>query len=160
MREIRVALIGDFSASVLAHQAIPQALDLVAKQRAWTIKWEWIHTANLDGLQSIPLNSFQAFWCVPGSPYASEQGAIRAIQYARESGLPFLGTCGGCQHAILEYARNVLGLTSAGHAETDPTTELPLISALSCGLVEVRDSIDLDRKSRLYGIYGRDKIEE
>lgn len=48
---------------------------------------------------------------------------------------PFLGTCGGFQHALLEYARNVCGLTSAGHAETASDARDPLIVPLECSLV-------------------------
>jgi len=57
-------------------------------------------------------------WCVPGSPYANESAVIGAIRWARESGIPFLGTCGGFQHAVLEFARNVMGLSAAEHAAT------------------------------------------
>jgi CTP synthase (UTP-ammonia lyase) len=43
---------------------------------------------------------FSGLWCVPGSPYRSMEGALLAIRHARESGVPFLGTCGGFQHAL------------------------------------------------------------
>ena len=160
MRNARIALVGDYSASVLAHLAIPKALGLVAQNHGWNVQWDWKPTASLYGAASHTLSAYQAVWCVPGSPYASEDGALRAIQYARENDIPFLGTCGGCQHAILEYARNVLGLANVQHAESNPSAALPLISALSCSLVDAKAIINLDSKSRLYGIYGKEKIEE
>jgi CTP synthase (UTP-ammonia lyase) len=49
-------------------------------------------------------------------------GALLAIRYAGENDVPFIGTCGGFQHAVIEYARNVLGWADAAHAETDPHT--------------------------------------
>ena len=99
-------------------------------------------------------------WCVPGSPYESEAGAIEAIRFARVSGIPFLGTCGGCQHAILEYARNVLGLQDAAHAESNPTAVLPLIAPLACALVETSAPILLEPGTRIREIYREGRIEE
>lgn len=63
-------------------------------------------------------------------------GALAAIQYAREHKIPFLGTCGGYQHAILEYARHALGLIEADNAEFNPDADIALIAPLSCSLVE------------------------
>ncbi len=127
------------------------------------VEWAWLSTRDLARKASaVPavLAAFDGVWCVPGSPYESEAGAIQAIRFAREAGTPFLGTCGGCQHAILEYARNVLGLHNAEHAESRPDAELPLISPLACALVEARASITLKAGSRLRAIYGEERIEE
>lgn len=79
------------------------------------------------------MREYDAFWCAPGSPYRSLTGALDAIRFAREERVPFIGTCGGFQHAVIEYARNVLGFADARHAEYDPYASSDLfISALSC----------------------------
>ena len=75
-----------------------------------------------------------AIWVVPGSPYRSAEGAIAAARTARERGIPFLGTCGGFQHAVLMLARDVCGIDAAAHAEYGPGGE-PVIVALECSLV-------------------------
>ena len=62
------------------------------------------------------------------------EGALRVIRFARENDRPFLGTCGGCQHAVLEFARNVLHISAAGHKESDPATSEPVITNLACSL--------------------------
>jgi CTP synthase (UTP-ammonia lyase) len=62
-------------------------------------------------------------------------GALNIIRYAREHDVPLLGTCGGYQHVVLEYARSVLGFTDAAHAEYDPYASKLFITALSCSLV-------------------------
>ena len=90
----------------------------------------------------------------------ARRGRSRPFALPRESGMPFLGTCGGCQYAILEYARNVLGYIDAKHAETHPDALLPLIAPLSCALVEVRGTIRLDGGSTIARIYGQNEIEE
>lgn len=108
----RIALVGDYDPAVTAHQAIPPALRLAAQHLGVEVGAEWVHTATLGvarGGAEESLRGYTAVWCVPASPYASEAGALAAIRHARESGLPFLGTCGGFQHAVLEYIRNVLG---------------------------------------------------
>jgi CTP synthase (UTP-ammonia lyase) len=160
MREIKVGLIGDRSPEVIAHRAIPAALELSGKVLGCPVEGVWLPTSSLEQDPARALASCQAAWCVPGSPYKSEAGALAAIRFARESGMPFLGTCGGCQHAVLEYARNVLGLKKAAHAEVDPHAQLPLIAPLSCALVEVTGTISLVDGSMIHRIYGKDVIEE
>jgi CTP synthase (UTP-ammonia lyase) len=119
----------------------------------------WQGTAALEA-DPTPLAGCDALWCVPGSPYASMAGALAAIRRAREQARPFLGTCGGFQHALIEYARNVLGLDGADHAESNPEAALPLIAPLACGLVEAQGAIRLLPGSRIRAIYGEDTIGE
>jgi CTP synthase (UTP-ammonia lyase) len=87
-------------------------------------------------------------------------GALSAIRMAREQQIPLLGTCGGFQHIILEYARNVLGFAEAEHAETDPQASQLFISQLTCSLVGRTMSISLRPDSLVARSYGRTKIQE
>jgi CTP synthase (UTP-ammonia lyase) len=150
---VRIALIGDFDVEITAHRAIPLALENAAKQAHVDIEWTWLHTAALGTDVAPRLAELDAVWCVPGSPYASAAAAIAAIRFARESGRPFLGTCGGFQHALLEYAEAVWGV-NAVHAETDPTVEDPVIAPLACERIDVAEQISFDPVSRLAQIYG------
>jgi CTP synthase (UTP-ammonia lyase) len=88
------------------------------------------------------------------------EGALRAIQWARERKLPFLGTCGGFQHAMIEYARSVLGWKDAEHAETAPDADRQVITPLECALVERRDRIRFEPGSKLAAAYGCLEAEE
>jgi CTP synthase (UTP-ammonia lyase) len=132
---IRIALIGDYDPTVPAHVAIPKALDLAARRAGVAVAPEWVGTATVEPA-AARLAGHAGVWCVPASPYASMDGALAAIRFARESGRPFLGTCGGFQHGVLEYARNVLGHAGADHAETAPDAAMPVIARLTCSLVE------------------------
>lgn len=152
-----IALIGDYNERVIAHQAIPKALDLAATALGVDCEYEWVDS---DVVPRFSLNEFDGIWCVPASPYKDMQGALDAIRYARESDKPFLGTCGGYQHAALEYARNVLGHTLAGNAEVDSNTSMPLINALVCKLVEKSDRIQFLDGSRVASIYAAAEAEE
>lgn len=160
MSKIRIGLIGDYSPNVRAHVAIPQALELASGQ-AGSIEFEWLATAELTGDVSARLAAFHALWCVPASPYADTEGALAAIRFAREHDVPFLGTCGGFQHAIIEYARNVCGFKEADHTELNPGATMPVIAGLTCSLVGARGNVALHEGSRARRIYGAtETIEE
>ncbi|WKT74946.1 glutamine amidotransferase-related protein [Lysinibacillus fusiformis] len=79
---------------------------------------------------------FQALWSVPTRPYKSMQGALNGIRFVREHKVPFLGTCGGFQHMIIEFARNVLEFSEADPAEENPTSSLLLVAPLTCSVSE------------------------
>ncbi len=66
----------------------------------------------------------------PGFGERGIEGKIKAVQYAREQGIPFLGICLGMQMAVIEYARNVLGLKNANSTEMDENTPDPVISLM------------------------------
>lgn len=134
-KSCRIALVGDYNPAVTAHQAIPAALDLAAQHHHVVVKGVWVATSQIDDAETL-LADFDGVWCVPATPYQNMQGALGTIQVAREQAIPFLGTCGGFQHALLEYARNVLGLAGADHTESNPAASLPLIVPLTCSLVE------------------------
>ncbi|WP_043257398.1 CTP synthase C-terminal region-related (seleno)protein [Pseudomonas knackmussii] len=155
---LRIGLIGDRDSQVMAHWAIPLALQQSLLPHAGTLRLEWLHTERLA--QGLPLEGYAGFWCIPGSPYRDTEGALRAIRHARTSGTPYLGTCAGFQHALLERARNVLGWDDAAHAELDPEAARPVIHALPCALVEVREEIRLRPGSRLASAYGKPSIRE
>ncbi|MGB0866673.1 MAG: CTP synthase C-terminal region-related (seleno)protein [Granulosicoccaceae bacterium] len=152
-----IALIGDYKPEVLAHQAIPLVLAQASRVVGAESQGIWVAT---DKLAQTDLHAFDGIWCVPASPYVDMAGALTAIRFAREQQIPFLGTCGGYQHAALEYARHVLGHAQAGNAEVDPDTAMPLISGLSCKLVEKTDRIQLTEGSLVASLYEATDIEE
>ncbi|HXE59949.1 MAG TPA: hypothetical protein VN607_04560 [Gemmatimonadaceae bacterium] len=157
---VRIALVGDQNDAVTAHRAIPIALDRAAADDHRTVAVDWLHTSSLGSEMAARLADANGVWCIPGSPYANMDAALSAIGFARRSGVPFLGTCAGFQHALIEYARTILGLTEADHAETNPDAAHPLISALSCGLVDVHGRVHLAGGTRLHAIYGCDTAVE
>lgn len=158
MSIVRVGLIGDYDAAVPAHRAIPPALALAAGTTGAAVVHEWVPTDEITSEARVA--GYDALWCVPASPYRSPEGALRAIRFAREQGRPFLGTCGGFQHAVLEYARSVLGWSSAEHAETSPQAECLVVTPLACALVEAQGTVRLLPGSRLRTAYGTDEALE
>ena len=159
MKPARLALVGDFHPDVIAHQGIERSMVLASTENPG-VSWEWIHTSSLRGDAGGRLEGFSGIWLVPASPYADEGGALGSVTHARSSHLPFLGTCGGFQHALLEFARSVLGLGQAAHAETEPGAALQIITPLRCSLVDQRGTVHLVPGSRLRAIYAADSAEE
>ncbi|HTB20516.1 MAG TPA: hypothetical protein VK708_20475 [Bryobacteraceae bacterium] len=126
----RIGIIGDFNAANPTHIATTNGLEHAAEALGWPIETVWLPT---DEPQDF--GNFQGLLCSPGSPYRSLEGALKGIRYARDNNVPFLGTCGGFQHLVIEYARNVMGFAEAAHAESDPYASCLFITPLSCSLV-------------------------
>ncbi len=160
MSALRIGLIGDHNPSVIAHRAIPLALAFAGEELGVSVVVTWFGTDTLEASAATVLDGLDGIWCVPASPYRSEAGALEGIRHARESGRPFLGTCGGFQHAMLEYARNVLGLQGAAHAETDPHAADQVITPLSCELVEHSGAVTLLAGSLLADLHQSTEVME
>ena len=154
---MKIALLGDHDETVTAHRAIPKAIDLAANFLSVKVELDWIRS---NEVQLADLQNFDALWCVPLSPYENPDAIIAAIGYARENNVAFLGTCVGYQHALLEFARNVLGFEQADSIEDNPDTAMPLITALSCRLAGEADTINIEANSRMGEIYQTDRVLE
>jgi CTP synthase (UTP-ammonia lyase) len=126
----RIGIIGDFNEKNPTHIATSTGLQHAAETLGEPIETIWLPTD-----QAHQYESFDGLLGSPGSPYRSLDGALTGIRTARENNIPFIGTCGGFQHLVIEYARNVMGFTDAAHAESDPYASCLFITPLSCSLV-------------------------
>lgn len=156
--KVHIGIIGDYEETRPSHIATNEAIRHCSKYLCIETEVSWLPTEILEGI--IDLSAFDAFWCAPGSPYKSFAGAINAIRFVRENDYPFIGTCGGFQHAVLEYAINVLGIQGAGHQEIDPGAPAMVVTALACSLAGQARNISLKARSLVREIYGSDTIEE
>jgi CTP synthase (UTP-ammonia lyase) len=93
---------------------------------------------------------------VPGSPYRNDAVVYAAIESARTSGQPFLGTCAGFQYAVVEFARNVAPIEGAGHAETAAPGDRLVVDRLACSLIAEERLVTAVPGTRLYGLCGGD----
>ncbi len=156
---LRIGIIGDYDGRA-SHLATNDALQHCADKLGMMIEITWVPTKTLMEKVKLKLSKFHGLWCAPGSPYQNMLGAVNGIQYARENNIPFLGTCGGFQHAVLEYGKNVLKLKELQSDEFDPYTPNIFITALTCSLVGQTRKISLMRDSSMFPIYRKTEMIE
>lgn len=156
---LNVVVIGDFDSSYAPHVATNNAISHSAKLLGLQAPVTWLATESLE-TDLRPVTTADALWCAPGSPYRSLRGALAALRFGREGHVPTLGTCGGYQHIVLEFARNVLGFQDAQHAEYDPYGSRLFISSLTCSLAGLTMPVNLEPGSLAAHCYGECRVYE
>jgi CTP synthase (UTP-ammonia lyase) len=136
-QSVRIALLGDFDPEERSHWATEAALFHAASWLGFDAEPRWFPTEILESHDAQDrLAHFDGVWGVPGSPYRSFSGMLRGIEFARRRDLPYLGTCGGFQYALIEFTRNVLGLGDADTAENNSNSTNIVITPVACALPE------------------------
>jgi CTP synthase (UTP-ammonia lyase) len=154
-----IALVGDYNAESPLHRATTLAIEHSARRLSVDVQAVWLSTGRLRQ-ESDRVGSAGGIWIAPGSPYKDMSAVLDTIRFARESGVPLLGTCGGFQHVIIEFARNVLGIVDAQHAEYDPYASRLFITRLACSLVGRSLPIQLVAGSRTANAYQSTSVTE
>ena len=146
-----IAIIGEYTPTFPPHISTSAAIEHSSSASGLDIDGIWMSTEEID---KTLFERFSGIWVAPGSPYKNMGQALWAIRYARENGVACFGTCGGFQHMIIEYARNVLGFRDAGHAEYDPYASDLFITQLACSLAGREMELTFSSGSRVAEIYG------
>jgi len=158
---IKLGIIGDYNPDYQSHIATDNSLKHAAEALSINIDSSWLSTPYIEKeFNDSTFEQYNALWCAPGSPYKSIDGALKAIKYARENDIPYIGTCSGFQHTLLEYARNVLRVNDASHEEISPNSNTLFISKLSCSLVGKMGKIYLTPNTTAYSVYKKEYIKE
>lgn len=131
---VRVAIVGDFDRGKSSHWATEAALFHAAAKLEARVEPRWVHTTEIGQDPAAVLGGYDGIWGAPGSPFASMDGMLRAIAYARTRDVPYLGTCAGFQYALIEFTRNVLGVADADSAENDPNGANIVITPVLCAM--------------------------
>lgn len=158
--KVTIAIVGDRDPSLVTHQATEASLEHAAAFLGLDLTYRWTPTPVLAAEAERELAEDPGVWIAPGSPYRSMEGALAAIRLAREEGVPLLGTCGGFQHVVIEYARNVLGFEDAQHAEYDPYASTLFVTPLTCSLAGRTMQVRMKPGSRAAEFYGATLAEE
>lgn len=146
-----IAILGEYSPTSETHITTKSAIEHSRLQLKSEIEGHWISTEDIN--ESI-FETYSGIWIAPGSPYKNTDKMLWAIRYARENKIPCLGTCGGFQHMVLEYARNVLGYEDAQSQENDPYASHLFISQLDCSLAGREMKLFFMEGSQIAAIYG------
>ena len=176
--EICIAMVGKYMELLDAYKSLTEALIHAGIQNKTKIKIRYLDSDNLETDPSL-IDGADAILVPGGFGTRGTEGKIFAVKTAREGGIPYLGICLGMQVAVIEYARNICGLTAANSSEFDPDTAHPVIGLIaewlaSDGSFEQRDNesdlggtmrlgaqlCHLNPGSKARAIYGSDTVKE
>lgn len=129
--ECNIAIIGKYVQVRDAYFSVTEALKHGGFAHQAKVNIRWVDAEQLnDEIASKLLSDIDGIVVPGGFGYRGIEGKISAIRYARENGVPFLGLCLGLQCAVIEFARNVCGLTNANSTEFDEQTPYPAIALM------------------------------
>ncbi len=169
--EVNIGLVGKYVELQDAYKSIAESLIHAGASNRVKVNLKWIHSEeiNKENVEST-LSGLCGVIIAPGFGHRGIEGKILATTYVRENNIPFLGICLGMQIAVIEYARNVLGLEGADSSEMNEKTKFPVIDLMEeqKGITEKGGTMRLgayqcnitDKKSNMYKAYGKTEIKE
>ena len=177
--EIRIAMVGKYVELTEAYKSLSEALIHAGLHTHTKIHIVYIDSEEIEKSGTACLTDVDAVLVPGGFGQRGVEGKIEAVRFARENRVPYLGICLGMQVAVIEYARNVLGLKQAHSTEFDVNTPDPVIGLISewqtaDGQVEKRNADSdlggtmrlggqiciLQPDSKVHELYGEDQIME
>ena len=170
LNEVRIGLVGKYIELKDAYKSIAESFIHAGVANECRVKVEWIHSEKIDHDNVMSkLGGLHGILVAPGFGDRGIEGKITAIQFARENNIPFLGICLGMQCAVIEFARNVLGLSKAHSTEMEPETKYPVIDFMEEQKKVTRKGgtmrlgeypCVIQKGSKAYSVYGKQKIFE
>lgn len=128
---VKIALVGKYVDLHDAYKSIAEAFVHAGALQETKVELDWIHAEDLaDNPAKTWLSGASGILVAPGFGERGIEGKINAVKYARENNIPFFGICLGMQCAVVEFARNVLGLKDAASTEMNPQTNHPVIDMM------------------------------
>ncbi len=129
---IKIGLVGKYIELKDSYKSIIESFIHAGAQSEVSVDLVWLHSEEINSKNvGRHLKPLKGLLVAPGFGERGIEGKIQAIKYARENGLPFLGICLGMQCAVIEFARNVLGLKEANTTEINPDTKDPVIDIMA-----------------------------
>ena len=178
-REVNIALVGKYVDLTESYKSLSEALIHAGIHTGARIRINYVDSESIDKNGIGCLENMDAILVPGGFGKRGVEGKIKAVRHARENRVPYLGICLGMQLAVIEYARNVVGLAGAHSTEFEPDTPHPVIALITewqdrDGRVERRDAKSdlggtmrlggqeciLETDSTVYRVYGAARIVE
>ncbi len=130
-KPVRIGLIGKYISLPDAYLSVVEALKHGGFHHGAKVEIDWISAEDVEGLLAAGrLRDLDGLVIPGGFGERGSEGKIAAARYAREHNIPCLGLCLGLQMMVIDFARNVLGLTGANSTEMDPHTPHPVIDLM------------------------------
>jgi len=128
---VKIGLVGKYIELKDSYKSIAESFIHAGAANGVKVKLDWIHSESINADNvAKKLSHLDGVLVAPGFGGRGVEGKIEAIKYVREKEIPFLGICLGMQCAVIEYARNVLGLKDAHSTEMDQNTQYPVIDIM------------------------------
>ena len=142
--EVNIAMVGKYVDLTESYKSLSEALTHAGIHTRSKVQIHYVDSEAVERDGVACLDGMDAILVPGGFGKRGVEGKIRAIQHARENGIPYLGICLGMQLAVIEYARNMAGLAGANSTEFDPQTAHPVVALISewqnrDGTIERRD---------------------
>ena len=156
-REVTIAMVGKYVHLTEAYKSLSEALVHAGIKTRSKVNIEYVDSEEIEKAGTGILERMDAILVPGGFGERGVEGKIEAVRYARENGVPYLGICLGMQVAVIEYARNVAGMSDAHSSEFSKRTTHPVIALITewqtaDGKKETRDeNTDLGGSMRLGG---------
>lgn len=153
--EVTIGMVGKYTELPDAYKSVNEALKHAGLTNRLSVNIKYIDSQDVETKGVEVLQGVDGILVPGGFGYRGVEGKIRTAQYARENNVPYLGICLGMQTALIEYARNVAGLSKANSSEFDRDCEQPVVALITEwqdaeGNTEVRsDKSDLGGTMRL-----------
>jgi CTP synthase len=129
--EVRIAIVGKYTELADAYKSIVEGFNHAGAEIEAKLKVKWVQSDDLtEANVERKLNGVSGVLVAPGFGDRGIEGKIATIKYVRENNIPFLGICLGMQCAVIEFARNVLGLEDAHSLEMNKETTHPVINLM------------------------------
>ncbi|MET6991133.1 CTP synthase [Sediminicola arcticus] len=129
--EVTIGLIGKYVELQDSYKSILESFIHAGAVNEVRVKIKWIHSEHITDRNLVnKMKDLDGILVAPGFGERGIEGKVRAVKYAREQNIPFLGICLGMQMAVIEFGRNVIGLTDANSTEMDTKTPNPVISLM------------------------------
>lgn len=169
-RTVKIGLIGKYVELKDSYKSIAEALDHAGANLKTGIELDWIHSEQINEVNiTDKLGHLDGILVAPGFGSRGIDGKLSAIKYARTNNIPFFGICLGMQCAVVEFARNVLGLKEAHSSEIKEYTPHPVIDLMTeqKSITDMGGTMrlgaypcDLKEGSKAREIYGVESVEE
>ncbi|HEX7802553.1 MAG TPA: CTP synthase [Pseudoxanthomonas sp.] len=153
--EVTIAVVGKYVDHKDAYKSVGEALKHGGLRQRTRVNLKWLEAQELEAGDMAALQDVDGILVPGGFGDRGFEGKVVTAQYAREHGVPYFGICYGMQAAVVDYARNVLGLADANSTENDKQSPHPVIGLITewrtaAGEVEKRDErSDLGGSMRL-----------
>lgn len=168
--QVEIGLVGKYVELQDAYKSIKEALEHAGAENETKVNIRWVHSEKLTPKNVAKhLGGLSGILVAPGFGHRGAEGKIEAVRYAREHGVPFLGICLGMQCAVIEFARNVMGLEGANSIEMDADATNPVIALMEDQKVQEDKGgtmrlgaypCKLTEGSLAFNVYGRKDITE